>query len=1190
MSLASAGDPRVVNRRRGRKCLATVGVVSAMILISGCVSPIAETNDADTNHVNGARIASIHAVDSLAGKDRLQNLADAERQSTPAVCREVPLPPGLASAAFIEIPSIRPLDLIVADHFDERHASMSRAVQSEGRVSVEAVRDYVRGRALLVSGRPIEAIPLLESAIRSGGGATGMRTLAEACDAAGRDTDAIAMRRRLAVLGTASDKDLRRLFNELVRRRRLQEAVAVSAAQVKISLNARDGRVAGEAAVRLAESLDAMGDLTAAAEVRASILSMARTDETMLGGLSNRGLAELHLLAGDDAAKALDAVAADAFWRVAMSYGVIDPAVLRPRLLWSSAVLGRDSTVQWLMLEASTAPSGGDLELAIILREQGLPMVELCDLLEARLRRNPHDVGAARMLVVLDPVRVASVLNNEVAHRASSQTRLSLVDAALAGGPATSILVAAGVMDSMDLLDPVVDRLVEGPWTEGELLETTLGEEIMTANVDTTLVRTEILRRHDRPDLARAVLNEAVSTGGDGLRRMLAIRLAAGEADPASVLTVDDQPFDSRVEAERVLGLLAAGEPELAVEFAERGVRRSPMSPEIQAALGRSLSQVRGRELEAVEATARAVRLGDRRWSTQIELGKFVNRIQAELPVDSEVKLAVVVIGEDPVFRRLVEADQALANGDLAAAERLLDGMLERSGAKEEVLIRMLGIWKSLGRREQGRRRVESLLARHPGDPALLDARLALRRSQGDRQSLLDELRMTAAESLSGLPSHRLELLLAETDADRSELAELVRRRLSRRPGTPARLIDELELAILLGDSQMIDQAVRGCEKIEVALLTPRLRRRLASVAAAVPNRNGEMIVRRIAAWSLENSEPVNVDVAAAIVMTTSLTGESRRTDGHIPAAAYSRRDLDWRPVGLSISETDVEAGAELLRFALDAPDAESPANAGLLRSAIASGIVAGWSGRRIQDLLERQVANGKSLADSYGMDVSDRLALSGASGDASLLGRRDLAIELLGAAVAQSDADVSILNNLGFALLEGDSSAVDRATALLQEAYGRDPSSPSVLDSLGWLRYLEGRHGPDDAEGALLLISQSIEARLAAGRSVSGEVLLHFGDAAWRAGRQSDAVNAWSGITRKSLTARELTGRLAAYADYQKEIWGRVFTPPAEMYEDIEGRWIQAAELRLRAIAEGEPPPVTPTFSERAKVQNSSE
>ena len=435
MSLASAGDPRAVNRLRGSKRFAIVGIASAMIPISGCVSPIAETNGAEVNQVSDARIASIQVANSLTGQDRLRSLADAERQSTPSVCRQVPLPPGLASAEFIQIPSIRSLDLIVADHLDERHASANRAVQSEGRVNVGAVRDYVRGRALLVSGRPIEAIPLLESAIRSGGGATGMRTLAEACDAAGRDSDALAIRRRLAVLGTASDEDLRRLSKELIRRRRLQEAVAVSAAQVQISLNARDGRVAGEAAVRLADSLDAMGDLATAAALRASILSVATTDETMLGGLSKETLAELHLLAGDDAAKAANAIAADALWRVAMGCGVIDPAVLRPRLLWSSAVLGRDSTVQSLVLEAATAPSGGDLELAIILREQGLPMIELCDILEARLRRNPQDVGAARLLVVLDPVRVASVLNDQAAHRASSETRLSLVDAALAGGP-----------------------------------------------------------------------------------------------------------------------------------------------------------------------------------------------------------------------------------------------------------------------------------------------------------------------------------------------------------------------------------------------------------------------------------------------------------------------------------------------------------------------------------------------------------------------------------------------------------------------------------------------------------------------------------------------------------------------------------------------------------------------------------
>ena len=1182
MSLVRAGHRIATNRRRriDYGTIATLALV--MILVSGCVSPGSEPP-----HIG---LATARDSGPTSAQDRLQSRADAERLTTPTIRQDVPLPPGLASAEVIESPSIRPLELIIVDHLDERHASVVRVVEPRGPVNAEAIRAYVRGRSLLVSGRPVEAISFLESAVRSGGGTTGMRTLAEACDAAGRDSDAMAIRRRLAVLGSASDNDLQRLSKELVRRRRIQEAIAVSAARLQMALDEKDAPTSGEAAVRLAESFDAMGDWATAAELRASLLFAASTDAAVLDGLSETGFADLHLLAGDDAAKAGDAIVADARWRIAMELGVIDPAVLRPRVLWSSAVLGREATVQYLLLDAATAPSGGDLELAIILREQGLPMIELCRLLEGRLRRDPQDTGAARMLVLLDPIGMARVLNDETAGRTSVETRLSLVDAALVGGPSTAILVAAGVIDSIELLDPVVDRLIEGPWTDLELLETLVGEEIVRSDVDTILVRAEIFRRHDRPDLARSVSDQATSLEQDGLRRVLAIRLAADEMDPTSILVVEDRPFNVQVEAERVLGLLTAGEPEIAVEFAERGVRRSPTSPELQAAFGRALSLVRGRELEAVEATARAIRLGDRRWSTRIDLAKFMGRVQTELPQDSEVKLAMTVIGEDPAFRRFVEADQALANGDAAAAERLLDGMLENSGAKEEVLVRMLGIWKSLGRSAQGKRRIESLLARHPGDPILLDARFALSRGQRDPRVFIDELRATAAASMSGLPSRRLELLLTDSDVDRSELVDLIRVRLARRSNTPARAIDALGIAILLGDSEAIDQAVRDCKGIEVATLTPRLRRRLASVAAAVPERNGAVFVEQIAAWSAENSEPVNVDVAAAIVRTIASNGDARRTVGLTPAPAFSWLDSDWRPVGLLISETDAEAGAELLVFALDAPDAGSPANVGLLRSAIATGIVAGWSAQRIQDLLERQVAGGALPAETYGMETGGRLALAGASGDASLLGHRELAIELLNAAVADSDVDVPTLNNLGFALLEGDASAVLRATELLESAYRRDPTSASVLDSVGWLRYLEGRHGPEDPDGALNLISRSIERRLATGRAVSGEVLLHFADAAWRAGRKSDAVNAWSRITEQSLIRGELSGRFSAYADYQKEIWGRVFIPPETMHQNIDGRWIEAAELRLRAIAEDRPPPVTPTFSEREAVQNSSE
>jgi hypothetical protein len=1160
----------------------SAAVVLTMFLVVGCTSPASKA----------VEVGSVASGDggSPTGRKALQRRADAEQLVMPVILREVALPPGLATAETLEVPSVRSLDVIVADHLDERHAAIDRLDESGNPSSNDAVRNYVRGRSLLASGRPAEAIPFLESAIRLGGGTTGMRALAEACDSAGRDTDALAIRRRLAVLGSASDDDLRRLLTELVRRRLMPEAIAVSAARVRRSLDAGDASVSGDAAFRLSVVLDVAGDPSAAAEVRASLLRAASIDDALLNGLSEVGFADLHLLAGDDAAKAGDAVSADAFWRTAMEVDVIDPAVLRQRLLWSSAALGRDATVQWLLLEAATAPSGGDLEMAIILADQGLQMPELCELLATRLRDRPRDAGAARMLVMLDPVRMASVLNDGAAEETTPEARRSLVDAAVAGGPTTAILVAAGVCDSIELLDPVVDRLFEGPWTADELLSAASSDDVISTSVDTTMVRAEIFRRHDRSDLAHAVLEQTVSSADRPLHRVLAIRVAADDMDPAAVLAVQADPFDERVEAERISGLLTAGEPEIAVEIAERAVRRVPMSPWLQAALGRSLSLVRGRALDAVEATARAIRLGDRRWSTRIELAQFMQLVRADLPPDSEVKLSLAMLGEDPVFRRLIEADQAAARGDVASAERILDGMLENPEVREEALVRMLGIWRSLGQTAKGRRRIDSLLRRHPGDPALMDARFALRRSTGDRRAFLEELRTTARESASGLPSRRLESLLEGMESDRAELMHLIRARLNRRPLTPARSIDELELALLVEDSVGIAQAVQACEAVDVSTLSPRLRRRLASVAAAVPDRGGAEIVVRIANWCAENLEPVNADVATAILRTLPSTGPIPPTDRLDPAPAFSWLDSDWRAAGLSLSEMDVNAGAELLVFALDSPDAGSPANSGLIRSAIAAGITAGWSAERIHELLEREAADGSSVIEAFGSDGVDRLALAEVSGDASLLGRRALAIELLDIAVAEPDVSASTRNNLGFALLEGDEAAVRRATELLESAYQQDPTSPSVLDSLGWLRYLEGRHGEEDPEGALVLISQSIERRLATGRSVSGEVLLHFADAAWRAGRKSDAVNAWSRITEQALATRELGGRLAAYADYQKQIWGRVLVPPKEMYENIDGRWIQEAELRLRAVAEDRSPPVTPTFLERGGVQDTSE
>jgi hypothetical protein len=93
--------------------------------------------------------------------------------------------------------------------------------------------------------------------------------------------------------------------------------------------------------------------------------------------------------------------------------------------------------------------------------------------------------------------------------------------------------------------------------------------------------------------------------------------------------------------------------------------------------------------------------------------------------------------------------------------------------------------------------------------------------------------------------------------------------------------------------------------------------------------------------------------------------------------------------------------------------------------------------------------------------------------------------------------------------------------------------------------------------------------------------VLLHFGDASWRAGRKTDAVAAWSRITEATLRNESLARRLAAFAGFQRDVWGRVLVDPRSMHERIDGRWERAAEDRLSAIAGDRSPPVTPTWTE---------
>lgn len=106
--------------------------------------------------------------------------------------------------------------------------------------------------------------------------------------------------------------------------------------------------------------------------------------------------------------------------------------------------------------------------------------------------------------------------------------------------------------------------------------------------------------------------------------------------------------------------------------------------------------------------------------------------------------------------------------------------------------------------------------------------------------------------------------------------------------------------------------------------------------------------------------------------------------------------------------------------------------------------------------------------------------------------------------------------NDLGYMLVERGQD-IDEAEQMLETAARVFPDQASVIDSLGWLRYKQGIYqderdpqtGERLREGAITLLTRAN--RLDTQRS-NATILLHLGDALWRAGMRDQAIEAWVG------------------------------------------------------------------------------
>ncbi len=116
----------------------------------------------------------------------------------------------------------------------------------------------------------------------------------------------------------------------------------------------------------------------------------------------------------------------------------------------------------------------------------------------------------------------------------------------------------------------------------------------------------------------------------------------------------------------------------------------------------------------------------------------------------------------------------------------------------------------------------------------------------------------------------------------------------------------------------------------------------------------------------------------------------------------------------------------------------------------------------------------------------------------AAELGWEDLAERDLRVIFSEQPENAAALNALGYTLAD-QTERYDEAEALIRQAYILQPNEPSIIDSMGWIAYRQGRLA--EAEEFL---------RRAWRLDRNPEIAAHLGEILWQRGEKEQAVETW--------------------------------------------------------------------------------
>jgi len=1109
------------------------------------------------------------------------------------------------------------------------------SVQPDAAAQAEAMKLYAKGRAAAADRKHMQAVLDLQKALDLDPNSSAiMRELARSYVELNNASRAVELYERLAKIDPSNTEALFTLGLAAANRRDFPAAIgALGPHRAAGNSFSHDPGADILADFTLALALRELGYDRASIDATRAALNFPEqfegpTEHAARLGSVYRQRGELWRAIGDAHCRLGEFDDAVTAYEAAIALPSTDPASLHPRLVYANLCLGRPYAAQAAVFDALAAnpelASERDIRLCGYLAEHAKPTDVLAQSLGELARQHPDSSGLTRAAASMLPSADALALLKEFVARKPRDldgVRQLLVWLAQRDAGQAVALTVSLADQQPDLFDEYAAGLLSASPSASALLSA----------MDNAKPSPTASRLHARILTKLGAVGEAWTVCAKARRAWPEDRtLLLQQVELAAALQEPRLLTDAVTEAEAVVnevpGLVtlakahrAVGQTEKAVEFGQRAIDLDADSVDALLELARC-------------ETAHAVVLNtgeNGAVSARAWIDKAVGHAERAIELDPSREEAYEVLAmvyspggalaDTQLFRvtaqRLRDAvPNSALYGRLAAQEALgqrrfeqaverLINLCEADPTDTTSLSLLITAWERWDRLERAEQWLDERTKLRPGDPALLEqwVRVKLLRDQDDLA--IERLEALVAADPREYIARRLLETVYRSNGQLDAAMKLGEQRLLARPEGLRR---EIELAALYAGAERAGQAAERLRWVQQHAADASMDDLAAAITIAGRLPEGDSahqaLALELATATIESHPQAPLQVYGTALLALARAGDlGERFDAMAKQAAATSSGgaagsleaaANWRDLAQALTDAEhPAAAARALRAKLEAtPTMDDRASAALIRIVLildaASELKAVERGEPAQPFGEMSLATLAALdgkpALTRVVDTQETATLPTACYEVgvyfSILGATHGVETLLREAIRRQPDAAMAMNNLGYARLELDHTDAD-TIAMIEKAHELSSDEPNILDTIGWLRYKQGRFADEAAgtPGAKSLIQRSIELSDEPG----AEVLDHLGDTQWRLGNKDEARQAWEKAAAMLEDPTFVEQTLQTFTQVQSRVWQIVVASPQELYDRQYGGVLNRVKAKLEALERGTAPEVEPLWGE---------